>query len=345
MTLRTPVLCLDTNASIDFGVVLNLRTRHESLDDQFNDVRAAWANLHYDEHVKSDVFSTLDVRNKQLLAAERFLRIADGHAHIRIPKFAMLEHVRMRAGAKALPPYSASVDPKDALDVALEVFRNTELGLQDAMILASAVAMGADALVSNDDDFGRAFNSGAGELVWELAGKPLTLIDHRGSLQPKETLHSLMSKNLQQRFRRCPWFGRPMHVDRRPSGGGWYLLYRHPLLAGGAEPILVPGQHRLSILDAHSLNICEVREMYFFDEPLPDGITCELVAQLVRGHAEEARRGRHFRMPTGDVPGYVDVAIPLSELPEQWNWTAAKGGRVDKMLAPKGAVAFVERPR
>lgn len=66
-------------------------------------------------------------------------------AAIRLPEFARLEHSN-EVDPLSLPPYSASVAPKEALDVALEVFSKTELGLQDAVILASAVAMGTDAL-------------------------------------------------------------------------------------------------------------------------------------------------------------------------------------------------------
>ena len=344
MTLRTPVLCLDTNASIDFGVVRNLRDCYDSLGDPFDRTREVWECVHYEEHLKDDVFSILDARHAQLLAADRFLSIADGVAHIRLPEFAKLEHTRIRADQQTLPPYQVSVEPKDALDVALKVFRQTELGLQDAMILASAAAMGADALVSNDEDFRRAFNAGAGTLVWELAGKPLALLDHRNPPQSAAPLHSMIAKDL-RRYVGSPWFGRPMHVDRRKDGA-WYLAYRHPLLVDGTEPVLVPGQHHLSVLDTHSLTVCEVREMYFREYPLQNGVTCELIAQLANDHADEVRLGRHLREPTDGVAGYIDVAIPLADIPEQWeNWTVATGRRSDKKLAPRGAVAFVERPR
>ena len=170
------------------------------------------------------------------------------------------------------------------------MFGKTELGLQHAMILASAIVMGADALASKDEDFGRAFNAGAEALVWELAGKPLAL--------------------------------------------------------DGAEPVLVPGQHLLAVMDAHSSSVCEVCEMCFFGDSLPNGVTSELVVQMARDYADEVRRTRHLRMPTDDRAGYVDVAIPLADLPDQWkNWTATKGGRTHKKLAPDIAVAFVERPR
>ena len=353
MVLRTPVLCLDTNASIDFGVVLSLGGGHDAIAAQFKRISRAWEGLPYDEHVKSDVLSTLRSRQEQLLAAARFLRIADGHADMRLSKFAKLEHVRIRANPQALPPYSALVDPKDALDVALEVFGKTELKLQDAMILASAVVMGADALVSNDDDFGRAFNAGAGTLVRELAGKPIALLDHRGPLQPDATLHSAIAKSLDRRHKGNPWFGRPVHVDKRRDGG-WYLAYRHPWPVDGAEPALVPGQHRLSVVDASSLIVCEVRQMYFFESSLPNGITSELAMRLANDYAAKEGLSSHLRLPDHH-PGYIDVAIPLARPPEQWqNWTVAK--RKDpqtkaestdphKKLAPRSAVAFVERPR
>ena len=228
--------------------------------------------------------------------------------------------------------------------MALEVFRKTTLGLQDAMILASAVVMGADALVSNDEDFRRAFNACATTLAWELSGKPLALVDQRSSPQPETTLHSIIANSLRQRYQGFPWFGRPVYVDKR-NDGAWYLLYRHPLLAD-AEPALVPGQHLLSVIDAHSWNVWEVREMYFFEDSLPDGVTSELIVRLSSDYAEKLRRGRHFRVPTDDEPGYVDVAIPLDDLPEQWkNWTTTEGTRPHKKLAPKIAVAFAERPR
>ena len=344
MTLRTPILCLDTNASIDFGVVLNLRDRYDSLGEQLDNIKGHWERVHYDEHVKRDVRSMLDARHKQLSAAEQFLRIADDHAHMRLPEFSKLEHTRLRSDPQALPPYPVSVDPKEALDIALEVFGGTELGLQDAMVLASAVVMSADALVSNDEDFGRAFNAGAGALVRELAGKPLALLDHRSALQPEETLHSMIARSLRQRYERYPWFSRPIHIDRRRDGG-WYLLYRHPLLADTAEPVLVPGQHVLSVVDRHSLNVCEVREMYFYEDSLPNGVTVELIADLSSDYAAQIRRTRHLVRPT-DKPGHIDVAVPLAQLPESWrHWDAAKGGRAHKKMAPKVAVAFVERPR
>ena len=59
MTLRTPTLCLDTNASIDFGVVLNLHDRYDSLGEQLDGIKEYWESMHYDEHVKSDVCSML----------------------------------------------------------------------------------------------------------------------------------------------------------------------------------------------------------------------------------------------------------------------------------------------
>ena len=343
MTLRTPILCLDTNASIDFGVVVNLRDQYDSIDGQLDGIRAYWQSVHYDEHVKRDVSSMLDARHEQLSAAERFLRVADGHAHLRLPEFARLEHVRLRSDPQTLPPYSVSVAAKDALDVALVLFGKTELGLQDAMVLASAIVMGADALVSNDEDFGRAFNAGVGALVWELAGKPLALLDHRGS-QHGATLRSMIAKSLRQRYERYAWFSRPVYVDRRREGS-WYLLYRHPLLADGMDPVLVPGQHVLSVIDEHSWNVCEVREMYFYEDSLPSGVTAETVARLSTDYAEQIRRTRHLVKPT-DKPGYIDVAIPLADLPEQWRtWDAAKGSRSHKKMAPKAAVACVERPR
>lgn len=346
MTLRTPTLCLDTNASIDFGVVLNLHDRYDSLGEQFDGIKEYWESMHYDEHVKSDVCSMLDARHKQLLAAERFLRIVDGHAHMRLPEFARLEHVRLRSDPQALPPYAVSVDPQEALGTALGVFGKTELGLQDAMVLASAVVMGADALVSNDEDFGRAFNAGAGSLVRELAGKPLALLDHRSSPQPHATLHSMIARSLRQRYQRYPWFSRPIHVDRRRDGG-WYLLYRHPLFVDATEPVLVPSQHALSVVDRHSSNVCEVREMYFYKDSLPNGVTSDLIAQLSNDYAEQIRRTRHLVKPTENRPGHIDVAIPLADIPAPWRaWASAdEGGRTDKKIAPEIAVAFVERPR
>ena len=344
MTLRTPTLCLDTNASIDFGVVLNLRDRFDSLGEQFDSIEMYWESVYYDEHVKQDVSSMLHARRKQLLAAEQFLRVVDGHAHMCLPEFAKLEHVRLRSDPRALPPYAVSVAPHEALGTALEVFGKTELGLQDAMILASAIAMGADALVSNDEDFGRVFNAGAGALVWELAGKPLALLDHRSSPHPGATLHSMIARSLAQRYQRHPQFGSPVHVDRRRDGG-WYLLYRHPLLVEASEPVLVPGRHVLTVVDAHSSHVCDVGEMYFYRDSLPNGVTGDLITQLSSDYAEEIRRTGHLVKPTGK-PGHIDVAIPLADLPEQWRaWPAAKGERPDKKTAPKIAVAFVERPR
>ena len=48
MFVRKPLLCLDTNASIDVGVGENLHGGAESLDAQIGKIDDAWSNLLYD---------------------------------------------------------------------------------------------------------------------------------------------------------------------------------------------------------------------------------------------------------------------------------------------------------
>ena len=49
--MRNPLLCLDTNASIDIGVVLNLQGKGESLDAQRQKINESWESVFYDEAI------------------------------------------------------------------------------------------------------------------------------------------------------------------------------------------------------------------------------------------------------------------------------------------------------
>ena len=120
------------------------------------------------------------------------------------------------------------------------------MSLQDSLILASAIGMGADALVSNDD-FRRVFSGDAKLAALRIAGKPLLLLNHRefAESEPKEptgaatghtppqepTLHSMLLRSLHRYYGTHPRLGRPLWIDRRGGKHGWYLAYE-----GRAEP-------------------------------------------------------------------------------------------------------------
>ena len=351
---RTPLLCLDTNASIDMGVVIDLERNGGSLDEQSGRADEFWENVFYDEAIKARIAKTLQDRHDQLRGASRFLHLARRQSRIRLPEFATIEHARVRSGTDSIPPFPVEKITSDVHRISLEIFSGTMLSLQDSLVLASAIGMRADALVSNDDDFKRAFNENTGLVALRIAGKPLLLLDHRepAEFDEKEqpTLHSMILQSLRRYYGTHPRLGRPLWVDRRGGEHGWYLAYHHPLPAGGMEPSLVPGRDRISIIDEHSWTVCEVGSVHFFDESYPEGVTRESIERTKRNYSGSRRpknMERYFRLPEGGKPGYVRVAIALDGLPPSWEgWNASLGDRADtKRIAPGNARGFVETVR
>ena len=344
---RNPLLCLDTNASIDIGVVIDLQRKGESLYTLGRRIDKSWKNVFYGEA------TTLQDRHDQLRATARFLRMARRRSDIRLPAFATIEHARVRSGAVALPPFREERITPEVHRLSLEIFSETALSLQDSLILAPAIGMRADALVSNDDDFKRAFSENAGRTALRVAGKPLLLLDHRESAAFKEkerpTLHSMILQSLRRYYRAHPRLGRPLWVDRRGDKGDWYLAYHQLLPAGGIEgmePVLVPGRDGISIIDEHSWTLCKVGSVHFRDESYPEGVSGESLERTERnyGGRQLENRERYFKLPEEGEPGHVRVAVALDGLPPSWEgWRASDGGRAGtKRKAPKNALGFVE---
>ena len=322
---RKPLPCLDTNASIDIGVVIDLQRKGESLGARSGEIDESWENVFYDEAVKAHVEKILQDRHDQLRATARFLRMARRQSDIRLPAFATIEHARVRSGAGALSPFREEKITPEVHRLSLEIFSETALSLQDSLILASAIGMRADALVSNDDDFKRAFSENAGRTALRVAGKPLLLLDHRESAAFKEkerpTLHSMILQSLRRYYRAHPRLGRPLWVDRRGGNG-------------------------ISIIDEHSWTLCKVGSVHFRDESYPEGVSRESLERTERnyGGRQLENRERYFKLPEEGEPGHVRVAIALDGLPPSWEgWRASDGGRAGtKRKAPKNALGFVE---
>ena len=371
---RKPLLCLDTNASIDIGVVLNLKRKGESLDAQKKKINESWESVFYDETVKEHISNTLDDRHEQLSGTDRFLRLVYPQSRICLPKFAKIEHARVRSDTDSIPLFPVKELSSDVYGISMEIFSKTNLNLQDSLVLASAIDMRADVLVTNDADFRSAFNvkmaakgdkQNAGLIALKRTGKPLLILDHRESIPPKkkdteqlETLHSMIRQSLWRYYGSGPGhplapyydnhprLGKPLWVDRRGGKGGWYLAYRHPLPSKSKnwEPYLVPSRDRISIIDDHSWTVCEVRSVYFLDDVYPEGITPEAIERIQQNHADDPRAKRHFGPPTVDRPGYIDVSVALDDFPLSWKgWSASTGGRAgSKRNAPESGLGFVE---
>ena len=364
---RKPLLCLDTNASIDIGVVKNLEGAGESsaelLNAQSGKINEIWEDVSYDEAIKTQIEKTLRDRNKQLQGTAKFLQMARDKSIFRLPEFGKIEHGRVRPDKSSIPPFPVEKVTCDVYRISLEIFSRTTLNLQDSLILASAIGMRADALVSNDDDFKRVFKEGAWLAALRITGKPLLLLDHREfarfepmeptdaaaehTLSHRPTLHSMLLRSLRRYYGRHPRFGRPLWIDRRGGKNGWFLAYRHPLHVGTMEPSLVPGRDSISIIDEYSWTVCKVGGVYFFDESYPEGVTRESVERTKRNdsgaHRPEDLK-RHLKLPGPEKPGYVRVAIELDGFPPSWeNWSASEGERSDtKRHAPEHARGFVE---
>ena len=364
---RKPLFCLDTNASIDIGVVNNLERTGESsaelLNAQIEKINELWKDVSYDEAIKTHIEKTLRDRDNQLQGTAKFLRMAWDKSIIRLPEFGKIEHERVRPDKESIPPFPVEYITPDVHRISLDIFSETTLSLQDSLILASAIGMRADALVSNDEDFRRVFSGDAKLAALRITGKPLLLLDHRefaesdpkepmgaatGHTPPQEpTLHSMLLRSLRRYYDTHPRFGRPLWIDRRGGKHGWYLAYHHPLHAGTMEPSLVPGRDSISIIDEHSWTVCKVGGVHFFDESYPEGVTGESVERTMRNYSGAHRPKnleRYLRLPGPKKPGYVRVAIELDGFPPSWkNWRVSEGERSDtKRNAPKDARGFVE---
>ena len=364
---RKPLLCLDTNASIDIGVVNNLDRTGESLagllNAQVEKINELWKDVSYDEAIKTHIEKTLRDRNSQLQGTAKFLQMTRDKSIIRLPEFGKVEHFRVRPDKGSIPPFPVENVTHDVHRISLDIFSQTTLSLQDSLIFASAIGMRADALVSNDDDFRRVFSGDAKLAALRITGKPLLLLDHRelAGSEPKEpagaatghtppqdpTLHSMLLRSLRRYYGTHPRFGRPLRIDRRGGKHGWYLAYHHPLPAGTMEPSLVPGRDSISIIDERSWTVCKVGGVHFFDESYPEGITGGSVERTMRSYSGAHRPKnleRYLRLPGPKKPGYVRVAIELDGFPPSWkSWRISEGERSDtKRNAPKDARGFVE---
>ena len=364
---RKPLLCLDTNASIDIGVVKNLERTGESLagllNAQAEKINELWRDVSYDEAIKIHIEKILRDRDNQLQGTAKFLQMARDKSIIRLPEFGKIEHFRVRPDKGSIPPFPVESITHDVHRISLDIFSETTLSLQDSLILASAVGMRADALVSNDDDFRRVFSGDAKLAALRITGKPLLLLDHRefAESEPKEpagaaaghtppqdpTLHSMLLRSLRRYYGTHPRFGRPLWIDRRGGKHGWYLAYHHPLPAGTMEPSLVPGRDSISIIDERSWTVCKVGGVHFFDESYPEGVTRESVERTMRSYSGAHRPKnleRYLRLPGPKKPGYVRVAIELDGFPPSWkSWRVSEGERSDtKRSAPVNARGFVE---
>ena len=363
---RKPLLCLDTNASIDIGVVTNLERTGaplaELLNVQSGKINEFWKDVSYDEAIKTHIEKILRDRNNQLQGTAKFLQMARDKSIIRLPEFAKIEHERVRPDKGSIPPFPVENVTLDVHRISLEIFSKTALSLQDSLILASALGMRADALVSNDDDFRRVFSGDAKCAALRITGKPLLLLDHRelaGAPPPipeaaaehilpqQPTLHSMLLQSLRRHYGTHPRFGRPLWIDRRGGKRGWYLAYHHPLHVETMEPYLVPGRDSISIIDERSWTVCKVGGVHFFDESYPEGITRESVERTMRSYSGARRPKnleRYLRLPGPKKPGYVRVAIELDGFPPSWkSWSVSEGERSDtKRNAPKDARGFVE---
>ena len=373
-TTRKPLLCLDTNASIDIGVVLNLQRKGESLDAQRKKINESWENVFYDEAVKERISETLKDRHEQLGGTERFLCLVLSESRICLPEFVKIEHARVRSDAGSIPPFPVRNLSPEVYGTSMEIFSKTDLNLQDSLILASAIEMRADVLVTNDRDFKSAFNikmeakgnkENAGLLALRRTGKPLLILDHRELVPPKnndakrkQTLHSMirqslllhygssLNRPLHTYYQDHPRLGKPLWVDRRGGKGGWYLAYRQPLppKSRNWESCLVPGRDRISIIDDHSWTVCEIRSVYFLNDGYPEGITQEAMVRTQQNYSDKPEAAQHFRPPKEDKLGYIDVSLALDDLPLSWkDWCASTGSRAgSKRNAPGNAVGFVE---
>ena len=348
MSSRRPLLCLDTNASIDIGALHHLERRGDSLDAVKAQAHQMLSVVSYDRSLRDTVTKLLQDRHDQLEGARKFSELAEGKATIRVPEFVEIEHRHARPGNPALPDCDVWKSTPDVQSTALGLFAETTLSLQDSMVLASALTMKADALVSNDDDFKKAFKVGrAAKLALEKTGKPLLLLDHRlpaMSRHQQPSLHRMLLESLRQHYARHLPIGRPKWVDRIQGTRDWYCVYQHPLPPSGVVQRVVPGRHSVSIVDDQSWVVCDIKSMRYFDEDCPDGITEEFVQRRHDAMYEDNPTRRwSFRPVKGSKPGYVCVSFLLDELPPPWtSWEPSSGTHTEKRTAPREARGLVQ---
>ena len=353
MSLRKPLLCLDTNASIDIGAVDQLGCDAESLDERHRKAEDTWAKLSYDQGLKEHIAGIFRSRHDQLAGTARFLHLARDRSSMRLPEFVKRERERVVSGPeRSIPDFTVEPLTPGVHELSLDLFSRTSLDLQDALVLASAVDMRADVLVSNDDDFKRAFNEGVASIASEITRKPFLLVDHRLPLprrrEERPSLHGMLLESLGRHYRGHPSLGRPLWVDREGGTGDWYLAYQHPVpFEESGLARIVPGTHGVSILDGDTWTVCKVESIRYYEESCPEGVTPDSIRRIRQLHAAgEQEQKKSFRPPkNGDDPGYVRISIALKEFPSSWNnWgTQRKGARAaTKRHAPKGALGFVE---
>ena len=340
-------MCLDTNASIDIGALHHLDHRGDSLDALKAQAGQMLSVVSYDRSLKDTVTKLLQDRHDQLEGTRKFTELVESRATICVPEFVEIEHRRVRPGNPALPNCDLWKSMPEVQSTALSLFAKTALSLQDSMVLASALTMNADALVSNDDDFKKAFREGkAAQFALEKTGKPILLLDHRIPVNCRQqpSLHRMLLDSLRQHYAQHSVIGKPKWVDRIQGTRDWYCVYQHPLPPSGDVQRVVPGRHRVTIVDGESWVVCDIKSMRYFDEDCPDGITEEFV-QRRRGamHEDNPTRRWSFRLPEGSKPGYVCVSFLLDELPLPWtSWKPSSGTHTEKRTAPREARGFVE---
>ena len=344
MLNRRPLLCLDTNASIDIGVLHNLDQHGDSLDALRAQADHLLSVMSYDTYLKDNVTKLIQDRHDQLEGTHKFLGLVENRSTMCIPEFVKIEHRRVRPSNPAFPNCDVRTSALDAQNTALDLFAETALSLQDSLVLASALTMNADALVSNDDDFKKAFREeNVAQLAVERAGKPLFLLDHRLPVNGEQTsLHRMLLSSLDQHYGHLA-IGKPRWVDRIPGTPNWYCAYQHPIPPRGDIQHVVPGCNRISILDGESWVVCDVKSMRFFEENCPGGITEEFIKKRHATPEDDPRRRRAFLPPKGNKAGHVCVSLLLDELPQPWRrWERSSGTRAEKRRAPDEACGFVE---
>ena len=348
MKSQPPLLCLDTNASIDIGVLHRLDRRGDSLHSLKEQASEALSVASYDASLKNTVTKLFQDRHDQLEGTRKFLALAERRSTLCVPDFVEIEHQRVRPSDCALPRCCVWKSTPDVYSTAMDVFSKTALSLQDSMVLACALTMRADALVSNDDDFKREFGAhgAAAQVVLEKTGKPLLLLDHRLHADRREQrdIHQMLLHSLHKHYAHLP-LGKPKWVGRIPDTQNWYCVYQHPLPPSEDIQRIVPGRHRISIIDDNSWIVFNVTSMRYYEENCPDGLTDEFIRKRCESIRKDAPSRRwSFKPPADGKPGHVCVSFRLEEFPLPWRRWKPAGGKHDttKRTAPAEALGFVE---
>ena len=348
MKNRRPLLCLDTNASIDIGVLHRLDHLGDSLHSLKEQASKVLSVASYDASLRDTVTKLFQDRHDQLEGTRKFLALAERRSTMCVPEFVEIEHHRVRPNDCALPHCCMWKSTPDVHSAAMYAFSKTALSLQDSTVLASALTMRADALVSNDDDFKREFgeHGAATQIALEKAGRPLLLLDHRLRTDRCEqrSLHQMLLHSLRKHYAHLP-LGKPKWVDRIPGTRDWYCVYQHPLPSTKDIQRIVPGCHRISIIDDDSWVVFDVTSVNYYEEHCPDGLTDEFIRKRCESIHEDAPSRRwSFKPPDDGRPGHICVSFRLEELPQPWQkWEPSRGRRgATKRTAPSEALGFVE---